>query len=124
MTPSLVASDETDDNFLGLFYCVDVQSLNDWPNVTPLTRASIDYVVQEPDVTEDFKHFPFIIYGSNWEKKILAVESTIIEQHYALITGYGKLTSCMKRIWMNEFNSGLQIRFGLKLRSLPSPEAY
>ena len=69
MAPSPVASSENDDNFLGIFYHVDVDSLIDWATVTQFTRGSIGYVVQEPIVTEDFKHILIIMYGSNWEQK-------------------------------------------------------
>ena len=34
MTPSPVAPDEDDDNFLGLYYRVDVEALDEWATVT------------------------------------------------------------------------------------------
>ena len=63
MTPSPVAPNENEDSSLGLFYRVDVESLNDWTTVTQLMRGGIGYRVQEPNVTEDFKQ-----YFSNLEK--------------------------------------------------------
>ena len=95
MTTSPVAPIENNDNFFGLFYRVEVEFLNDWATVTQFMRGSIGYVVQEPDVTENFKQFFIIMYGSNWQKKILTHKTIILEQLYALNTGYGKLTSRM-----------------------------
>ena len=56
MTPSPVAPDEDQDNFLGLCYWVDVEALDEWATVTSFMRGSIGYVVQEPEITDDFKH--------------------------------------------------------------------
>ena len=104
MTPSPVAPDENNNNFLGLHYRVGVGALNDCATVTRYMKGSIGFVVQEPEVTDDFKQFPIIIYGSNWVKKVLSYPTMIIEQLYALITGYGKLTSRMKRVCLNQFD--------------------
>ena len=87
MTPSPVAPNEHDDNFLGFVYRVDVKSSKDWATVTQFMRAtvthfmrgSIGFEVQEPDVTEDFKQFLVTIYGSKWEKN-LAYQTMIVEQ--------------------------------------------
>ena len=68
MTTSPVVPNENNDSFLGIYYRVDVESLNDWATVTQIMRESIGYVVQEPEVTEDFKQFSIIMFGSNWEK--------------------------------------------------------
>ena len=68
MTPSPVVPNENNDSFLGIYYRVDVESLNDWATVTQIMRESTGYVVQEPEVTEDFKQFSIIMFGSNWEK--------------------------------------------------------
>ena len=80
MTPSPVAPNENDDNFSELSYRVDVESSNDWATVTQFMRGSIEYVVQEPDVTENFKQFLIIIYGSNWEKRVLTYQTMMVEQ--------------------------------------------
>ena len=105
LTPLPVAPNENDDNSLGLFYRVDVESLNDWATVTPFMRGSIGFVGQEPDVTADFKQILIIMYGSNWEKRVLTYQTVVVEQLYALITSNGKLTSGMKRAWLNQFDS-------------------
>ena len=105
MTPSPVAPNESDVNLLGLFYRVDIESLNDWARVTPSMRRSIGYLVQEPDVTEHFKQFLIIMYGSNWEKTVLPHQTMIVKRLFALITGFGKLTSRMKRAWLKQFDS-------------------
>ena len=55
MTPSPVASDEINDKFLGLYYRVDLKALNDWTTVTHFMKGSIGLVVQEPQVTDDFR---------------------------------------------------------------------
>ena len=68
-------------------------------------RRSIGYVVQEPEITDDFKQFLMKMYGSNWEKRVLSYQTMVVEQLYALITGYSKLTSRIKRAWLAQFNS-------------------
>ena len=65
MTPSPVAPDEDDDTFLGLYYRVHVEGLDEWAPVTSLVRSSIVYVVQELDITDDPKQFLITMYGSN-----------------------------------------------------------
>ena len=105
MTPSPVVPDEDHDHFLGLYYRVDVEALDEWATVTSFMRGSIGYVVQEPEITDNFKQFLIIMYGSNWEKRVLSYQTMIIEQLYALITGYSKLTSRMKRACLAQFDS-------------------
>ena len=65
MTPSPVAPDEDNDNFLGLCYRVDVEALDEWAKVTIFMRGSIAFVVEEPEITDDFKQFLKTMYGSN-----------------------------------------------------------
>ena len=72
MTPSPVAPDEDYDNFLGLYYRVDVEALDEWATVTSFMRGNIGYVLQEPQITDDFKHFLIRVYGSYWEKRVLS----------------------------------------------------
>ena len=105
MTPSPVVPDEDHDHFLGLYYRVDVEALDEWATVTSLMRASIGYVVQEPEITDSFKQFLINIYGSNWEKRVLSYQTIIVEQLYALITVYSKLTSRIKWAWLAQFDS-------------------
>ena len=64
-TPSPVSPDEDHDNFLGLYYRVDVEALDERATVTSFMRGSIGYVVQEPEITDDFKQFLIKMYGSN-----------------------------------------------------------
>ena len=90
MTPSPVAPGEDKDNFLGLFYWVDVEALDEWATLTISMRGSIGFVVQEPKVTDDFKQLLTTMYDSNWEKRLFSYQTMIIEQLYALITGYSK----------------------------------
>ena len=105
MTPSPVVLDEDHDHFLGLYYRVDFEALDEWATVTSFMRRSIGYVVQEPEITDNFKQFLIIMYGSTWEKRVLSYQTMIIEQLYALITGYSKLTSRIKRAWLAQFDS-------------------
>ena len=69
MTPSPVAPDEINDNFLGLYYRVDVEALKDWATVTHFMKGSIRFVAQKPEVTDDFTQFLIIMYSSSWEKR-------------------------------------------------------
>ena len=57
MTPSPVVPDEDHDQFLGLYYPVDVEALDEWATVTNFMRGSIGYVVQEPEITDNLKQF-------------------------------------------------------------------
>ena len=97
MTPSPVAADEGNDNFLELIYRVHVEALDEWATVTSFMRGSIEYFVQEPEITDDFKQFLMRMYGSNWEKRVLSYQTMVVEQLVALITGYSKLISRIKR---------------------------
>ena len=69
MTPSPVALDGDIDNFLGFQYRLDVEALNDWANVTQFTKGSIEFEVEEPDLTDNLKEFFVFIYVQRWEKK-------------------------------------------------------
>ena len=105
MTPSPVVPDEDHDHFLGLDYRVDVEALSECATVTGFMRGSIEYVLQEPEITDNFKQFLINMYGSNWEKRVLSYQTMIMEQLYALITEYSKLTSRIKRAWLAQFDS-------------------
>ena len=118
MTPSPVAPDEDNDNFLGLYYRVDVEALDEWATVTIFMRGSIGFVVQEPEITDDFKQFLITMYGSNCEKRVLSYETLIIEQLFALITGYCKLTSRLKRAWLAQFDSWTPSQFRAQVKGL------
>ena len=65
MNPSPVAPDEDHDNFLGLYYRVDVEALDEWAIVTSFMRGSIGYLVQEPEITDDFKQLLIRLCDSN-----------------------------------------------------------
>ena len=122
MTPSLVVPDEDHDNFLGLYYRVDVEALDEWATVTSFMRGSIGYVVQEPEITDDFKQFLIRMYCSNWEKRVLSYQTMIVEQLYALITGYSKLTSRIKRAWLAQFDSWTPSQLGAQIKGLAESE--
>ena len=122
MTASLVAPDENYDKFLGLYYRVDVEALNEWATVTFSMRGSIGFVVQEPEVTDDVKQFLITMCGSNCEKRVLRYQTVIIEQLYALITWYSKLTKWLKRAWLPSLILRLSVNVELKLKGPLSPE--
>ena len=105
MTHSPVVHDEDHDHFLGLNYRVNVEALDEWATVTSFMRGSIGYVVQEPEITDNSKQFLIIMYGSNWERRVLSYRTMVLEQLYALVTGYSKLTSRIKRAWLAQFDS-------------------
>ena len=118
MTPSLVAPDENHDNFLRLYYRVDVEALDEWATVTSFMRGSIGYVVQEPKITDDFKQFLITMYGSNWEKRVLSNQTMIVEQLYALINGYSKFTSRIKRASLAQFDSQSSSQLRAQIKGL------
>ena len=118
MTPLPVAPDEYHDNFLGLHDRVDVEALDEWATVTSFMRGSIGYVVQEPQITDDFKQFLIKMCGSNWEKRVLSYQTMIVEQLYALITGYSKLTSRIKQDWLAQFDSWTPSQLRAQIKGL------
>ena len=118
ITPSPVAPDEENDNFLGLYYRADVEALHDCATVTSFMKESIGFVVEEPETTDDFKQFLMIMYGSNWEKRVLDYQPLIMEQLYALITGYSKLTSRLKRAWFDQFGSSTPSQLRAQIKGL------
>ena len=122
MTPSPVVPDKDHDHFLGLYYRVDVEALDEWTTVTSFMRGSIGYVVLEPENTDNFKQFLIIMYGSNWEKRVLSYQTMKREQLYALITGYSKLTSRIKRTWLAISILGALVNFKRKSKGSRSPE--
>ena len=97
---------------------MDAEALNDWATVTRFKNGNIGFVVQEPEITDEFRQFLIIIYGSNWEKRILGYQTMIIEQFYALINGYGELTSLMKRARLNQFSSSSPSQLRAHLQGL------
>ena len=118
MTPSPVVPDEDHDHFLGLYYRVDVEALQEWATVTSFMRGSIGYVVQAPEITDNFEHFLINMHGSNWEKRVRSYQAMIIKQLYALITGYSKLTSRIKRVWLDKFDSWSPSQFRAQIKGL------
>ena len=118
MTPSPVAPDEDNDNFIAGYYRMDVEALNDWATVTSFLKGSIRLVVQEPEDTDDFKQFLIIMYGSDWENRVLGHQTTIIEQLYALITGYSELTSRQRRVCLELFSSWTPIQIWTQIKGL------
>ena len=65
--PEMTPSPATLGLSLGLYYRVDVEALNDWATVTLFMRGSFGFVVQEPDVTDNFRHFLSIMQAHSWK---------------------------------------------------------
>ena len=95
-----------------------MEALDQWATVTTFMRGSIGYVVQEPEIADDFQQFPIKMYGSNWEKRVLSYQKMIVKQLYALITGYIKLTSRIKRAWLAEFDSWIPCQLRAQIKGL------
>ena len=124
MTPSPIAPDEDNDNFLGVYYQVDAESLDEWATVTSFMRGSIGFVLQEPEITNDFEQFLIKMYSSNWEKRVLGYQTMIIEQFYALITGYSRLTSRLKRAWLAQFDFCTPSQLRAQIKGPLSPQDF
>ena len=118
VTPSPVAPDEDSDNFPGLYYRVHVEALDEWATVTNFMRGIIGFVVQEPEITDDFKQLLITMYSSNWETRVQCYQTMIIEQLFALITGYSKLTSRLKRAWLELFDTWNPSHFRAQIKGL------
>ena len=118
MTPSPVAPNEDHDNFLGLYYRVDVEALDEWATFTSFMRGSMGYVIQEPEITDDFKQLLIRRYGSNGKKRVLCYQTMIVEQVYALITGYSKLTSRIKRALLAQLDSWTPSQLRAQIKGL------
>ena len=105
LTPSPVAGDNGSGNFLGLFYRVNVEVLEEWTNLTIFMMDSFGFSVEEPEITRNFRDFLLIMYGNNWKKQILRYTTMVIEQLKALITGFCNLTNYQKTQWAERFDS-------------------
>ena len=88
LTPSPVAGDDGPDNFLGLFYRVDVEALEEWAQVTNFLMGGLGFSVEEQESTTNYRDFLLIMYENNWEKQILRYTTKVINQLEALITGF------------------------------------
>ena len=105
LTPSPVAGDDESDKFLGLFYRVDVEALEEWAKVTIFMTGGLGISVEEPENTTNFRDFLLIMYGNNWKKRILGHTTRVMEQLKDLIGGFCKLTIYHKTQWAERFDS-------------------
>ena len=124
MTFSPVAPDEDHENLLGLYYRVDVEALDEWATVTSFMTGRIGYVFQEPEVTDDFNRFLIRMYGSNWEKRVLSYQKMIVEQLFALISGYSKLTSRIKWAWLAQFDFWTPSQLRVQIKGLAESRGF
>ena len=92
LTPSPVAGDDGSDKFLGIFYRVDTEALEEWVEEINFTMGGLGSSVEELQITTTFRTFLLIMYVNNWEKRILRYTTLIIEQLKAQITGFCKFT--------------------------------
>ena len=76
MTPSPLAPDENNNNFFGLCYRADFDAIYDCSTVTRMMRGIIGYVVQEPEITDEFRQFFIIMHCSKMEKRVLVCKSS------------------------------------------------
>ena len=118
MTPSPLAPDENNDNFLPLHYQVDVEALEEWATVTKFKMGGFGFPVEEPKFTASFRDFLLIMYGSNWEKQILRCTTLVIEQLKALITSFCKMTTYQKTQWVEQFDSWPSSTLRVQLKGL------
>ena len=55
LTRSTVAGDHESDNFLGPFYRVDVEALEEWAKVTNFMIGGLGFSFEEPEITSNFR---------------------------------------------------------------------
>ena len=118
LTLSPVAGDDGSDNFLRLFYRVDVEALEEWAKVTNFMMGGLGFSGEEPESTTNFRDLLLIMYGNLWEKRSLCYTTMVIEQLKALITGFCKLTIYRKRQWAKRFNSWPPSTLRVQLKAL------
>ena len=84
-------------------------------------RGSIGYVVQEPEVTDDFKQFLIIFV---WLQ--LGEESSQLPNNDSRtnICSYSKLTSRIKRAWLTPFDSWTPSQLPAQIRGLAEPGCF
>ena len=57
LTPSPVAGDHGSEKFMGFFYRVDVEALEEWVDVTNIMMGGLGSSVEEPEITSNFRDF-------------------------------------------------------------------
>ena len=78
--------------------------MNIWADDVFFMRGNNGYVVKEPDFTDGFRQFLELMYGANWERRTLQCKVMAIEQPYAFVTGYDRVTDRLKRVWLYQIN--------------------
>ena len=124
LTPYPVAGDDGSDNFFGLFYPVDEKALEEWAKVTNFMMGGLGFSVEEPDITTNFRGFLLIMYGNNWEKRILCCTTMVIEQLKSLIPGFCKLTDYQKTQWAEHFDIWPPSALRVQLRGLAESRVF
>ena len=79
-TPSPVADDDGSENFLGLFYRVDVEAPEERAKVTNFKMGRVGFSVEDPENATNFRGLLLIMYGNVWKRRILCYTNLLIEQ--------------------------------------------
>ena len=80
LSPSQVVGDPSSDTFLGLFYRVDVEALQEWAKVKNFMIGGLGFSVEKPECTSNFRDFFQILKGMNWEKRNFRYTTMMKEQ--------------------------------------------
>ena len=100
-----VAGDDESDNFWRLFYRVGVEAPEVWAIIPNFMMGGLGFSVEEPEITTLFWDFLLIMYGNNWEKRILRYTTMVIEQLKGLIIDFCKLINYQKTQWAERNDS-------------------
>ena len=93
-------------NFMNFFTRADVLELKPWSETTRNRRNEEGYVVEEPDLPQNFVAFLIEYHGTQWEVKFLrAATEPLFAQLLSYVAGYARLTSHNKLIFRNNFES-------------------
>ena len=82
LTPSPVAEDRGSNEFMGFFYRVVVEALEEWANVTNIMKGGLGFSVELPEITSNFRYFREYVW-KNWEKRILRC-TKMLREHLKL----------------------------------------
>ena len=116
LATSPIAWDYGSDNFLGLFYRVNVEALGERAKVVNFMMGNLGFSFEEPEITSNFRDFLLILYGNNWGKRSVRYTTLVIEQLTALITGFCKMNKYQKNREATDLIVGLRRHFESSLR--------
>ena len=64
LTPSPVAEDHGSNEFMGFFYRVVVEALEEWANVTNIMKGGLGSSVEISEITSNFRDFQEYVWKS------------------------------------------------------------